>query len=326
MSKSTVILFVAFFGCWSALVDASSAPAGKEAPFALVGETILSRADFDLALNKTIRSRFYHGSIPEGELDRVRDEVTEDLVNRTLLLAEAERRGIAIDEAAIEATLDQYDRRYSNNPRWRDRRESMLSRLRQDLREEELLARLEEQVHRVAPPTRTQLEAYYALHPGEFTEPARMRVSLILLAVAPSSSGAIWQAAFEEAETLIERLDDGADFAELARLHSADKSAHEGGDMGYLHEGMLAQSAQQELDALAIGTYTQPVRVLEGVAILQLTEKTLPQLRDFVDVRQRARELWIREQSEEAWMLLIDQLRNSTSITIYENLDSTRAI
>ena len=42
--------------------------------------------DFDKALNKTIRSRFYHGSIPEGELARVRVEVAENLINRTLLL------------------------------------------------------------------------------------------------------------------------------------------------------------------------------------------------------------------------------------------------
>ena len=287
-------------------------------PFARVGETTLSVADFDLALNKTIRSRFYHGAIPEGELAEVRKRVAEDLINRTLLLSEAERRGIDADETAIQATLAQYDRRYASNPRWQEEREKMLAKLAQDLREEERLTRLEDSVRRVAPPTQEQVRQYYATHPQAFTEPQRLRVSLILLAVDPSASGQTWDAAFEEAKVLTRELDQGASFEELAHLHSADASAQNGGDMGYLHEGMLGDGAQQTLDALPVGAHSTPVRVLEGVAILKLTERTSPHLREFVDVRQRAQELWLREQGDLAWTQLIEQLRNSTTITVYQ--------
>ena len=287
-------------------------------PFARVGETTLSVADFDLALNKTIRSRFYHGAIPEGELAEVRKRVAEDLINRTLLLSEAERRGIDADETAIQATLAQYDRRYASNPRWQEEREKMLAKLAQDLREEERLTRLEDSVRRVAPPTQEQVRQYYATHPQAFTEPQRLRVSLILLAVDPSASGQTWDAAFEEAKVLTRELDQGASFEELAHLHSADASAQNGGDMGYLHEGMLGDGAQQTLDALPVGAHSTPVRVLEGVAILKLTARTSPHLREFVDVRQRAQELWLREQGDLAWTQLIEQLRNSTTITVYQ--------
>ena len=301
-----------------ALLPGPSALAENVQPFARVGEVELSRDDFERAVSQTIRSRFYHGQIPEDAEAKVRAEVAEELVDRTLLLGEAERRNIQADEEVVETTLARYDLRYADNPNWRENRDSMLTRLAEDLRNEERLSRLETEVRRVPPPTRAQLESYYLSHPDEFTEPVRMRVSLILLGVAPSASGEAWDAAFREAEQLSTQLDDGGDFAELARLHSSDDSASRGGDMGYLHSGMLGEGVQQALDDLDLGESTKPVQVLEGVVLLRLEERTEPDLREFRDVRQRVQELWLREQGDLAWALLIRQLRDSTAITIYE--------
>ena len=44
----------------------------------------------------------------------------------------------------------------------------------------------------------------------------------------------------------------------------------------------------------------------------------MSRLRAFRDVRQRAQELWLREQGDRAWALLKEQLRDSTAVTVYE--------
>lgn len=287
-------------------------------PFARVGEVELTQDDFERAVSRTIRSRFYHGRIPEDTEEAVRAEVADELINEALLLGEADRRGIEANEEAIETAVARYDVHYAGNPSWQENREAMLSRLVRDLRNEERLARLEAEVRRVPPPSQTQLQSYYAAHRGEFTEPAQIRVSLILLGVAPSATGETWAAAFQEAEKITDKLDQGADFAELARLHSSDDSAAIGGDMGYLHNGMLGEAVQQALEASDPGDHTDPIQVLEGVAILRLEERRAARLREFRDVRQRAQELWLREQGNRAWALLIKQLRESTTISVYE--------
>ena len=67
-------------------VSEESSPADER--FAIVGDTTLSRQDYDVALSQTIRNRYYHGSIPQAELTTIRQQVADDLIDRTLLLAE----------------------------------------------------------------------------------------------------------------------------------------------------------------------------------------------------------------------------------------------
>jgi len=87
--------------------------------------------------------------------------------------------------------------------------------------------------------------------------------------------------------------------------------------MGYLHDGMLSPAAQEVIDKLAIGEVSRPVRLLKGVAIFRVSDRKAARLRAFEDVKKRARELLIREQSDQAWASLKGQLRNSTPISVY---------
>ena len=53
---------------------------------------------------------------------------------------------------------------------------------------------------------------------------------------------------------LIERIQNGdATFAELAQEFSSHASAVNGGDLGYLHQDMLENVAQQAVDKLKVG-------------------------------------------------------------------------
>lgn len=284
--------------------------------FARVGDRVVTQRAFDEAYRHALRSRFYHGRPPEGQLDAVRRQVADEVVMRVLLLGEAERLGLHPDDGSIGATLDAYDRRYADSPRYKAHRDELRATLRARLAEEDLLRQIETRVRRVAPPDEKQLVAYYEANPDKFTEPGRQRVSVILLKVDPSSAAAVWDAVLEQAGDLVQRIARGEDFAELARTHSGDASAHRGGDMGYLHQGMLSPAAQDVVDALPLGQVSAPVRLLEGVAVFRVDERRPARLRAFADVAARARELWLRETGERAWTDLRETLRASTPVTV----------
>lgn len=279
---------------------------------------IISAEEYRAAVRSLTRRTFYHGKVPAEQATEVARRAGAELITRRLLLREAQRRELAPDEAWVEAQLTAYDRRYRGNARWEENRARILPKLRRGLEEESRLQQLKARVTAIADPGEKELNAYYRQHPEKFTEPARSRLSVILLGVDASAGVATWDAARKEARALVEKLRKGADFAAMARLHSADPSAAKGGDMGYLHRGMLAAPAQKAVDALRVGQISEPVVLLQGVAIFRLDEVKQAVLRDFDSVRGRALGLWRREQSEQAWQSLVEGLWRRASIEINE--------
>lgn len=192
----------------------------------------------------------------------------------------------------------------------------MVAALRERFEQDSLLESLEAEMRRVDAPDEAVLRAFYDDNPELFTEPAQNRIAVILLAVAPSGGAPAWQAAREEAARIIERLAEGADFAELAGLHSSDSTADKGGDMGYLHEGMLSPDAEAAVAKLDVGGISEPVRVLEGIAVFKLVDRRPEELRSFTDVRGRAGELWVRQAGEARWQQLVSDLRAGSEIYV----------
>lgn len=294
----------------AAVIDAAAAP------FAIVGGEAIPMEVYQSALHEGARRRFFHGAPSPEQWAAYRREVAQELIDRVLLRQEAKRRGLTVDEAAVVARLAQFEERFRVSPQWQAERAQALPRLRVRLEEDSLLERLEAEVRRGPEPGAEEVRKYYQAHPDKFTAPERLRVSLILLRVEPSAPAAAWKAAEEEAARLMERLRQGADFADLARLHSGDASAGKGGDLGYVHKGMLAREAQQVLDGLKPGDISAPLLLLRGVAILRLDERVPPALGGFDVSRQRARDLLAREQGGMAWQALVERLRGNTPVSV----------
>lgn len=313
------LLWIALQAAPEALAQAAPLAPGGEV-FARVDKHEITFADYQTALAEGIRKKYYHSRPPVAELSRFQREVADRLIDRVLLLDEARRRGIEPDRARIELAVAGYDKRYGTSEQWRANRDKLLAPVIAQLESQSVLERLEAGVRAVPPPDAATAKAYYEVHPEQFTEPEQVRLSLILLKVAPSAPRAAWDGAAEQGKRLHRQLQKGADFAELARLHSADPSAERGGDLGYLHRGMLPELIEKQvIDSLRPGAYSAPVTLLEGVAIVRLEERKPARLRPFDVAARRAGELWQRDQGEQAWKRLIAQLRAGAAVQVDES-------
>jgi parvulin-like peptidyl-prolyl isomerase len=287
--------------------------------FAKVGDTVITLGDYQRALAVAVRKKYYHAKPPEGELTKFQREVGDEVVNRVLLLAEARRRGLKPDAAKIQATIAGYDTQYKSSPNWQTNREKMLAAVVPQLESESLFDQLQRIVRDVPEPAEGVARAYYEKHKDLFVEPEQVKLSVILLRVDPSAPVAQWRAADEEGKRLHAKLVAGANFGELARLHSGDRSAPGGGQMEYTHRGMLPEAVQQVTEKLVVGALAEPVRLLEGVAILRLDGRKPAQQRRFEDVRERAVDLWQRDEADARWQRLIAELRRATPVRIDES-------
>jgi parvulin-like peptidyl-prolyl isomerase len=291
---------------------AAAAAAAPKAIFAKVGDAVVTQEEYDAAFNAASRGKFYHGKPPEAEIAALQREVGDQLVARILLVREARQRGFKADQAEVQKTVQSYDQRYANSEQWKKSRDKMLANVIPRLEEDSILAQFEKSVRNIAKPGLKEVRAYYAAHPEKFTEPEQLRVAVILLKVDPSSPTEVWIKADEEAKEIAKKLRAGADFAALARARSADGSAQQGGDMGYLHGGMLPDGTQQVLNAMKPGEISNPVQLLEGMAVFRLTDRKVAKLNSFEAVQGRAQDLLQRDQADQAWKKLIAELRKKT--------------
>ena len=302
-----------------ALSAAAAADTAQQPPaFAVVDGVRLSAAEYEQAVALAVRQKFYHRNPSDDVLAGVRREVAGSLVERVLLLKEAKRRGLRPERARVDAALAAYEERYGASPQWPKVKAEALPKLTARLEEDSVLEQLERAVREAPRPGDKALRAYYLRHPGLFTEPEQVRLSVILLKVDPSSTRAAWDKAEAEARDIVNQLKAGADFAAIARARSGDaESAKAGGDMGYLHRGMLPEGLHGEVDKLKPGAISQqPVRLLEGVVVLRLEDRREQRLRGFDEVRARAVELVRRERSDANWAALVSSLRKRAVIEI----------
>lgn len=89
----------------------------------------------------------------------------------------------------------------------------------------------------------------------------------------------------DEAKALKAEIDGGADFAALAKEHSSDGAAANGGDLGWFGEGMMVQPFQDAVFAMQVGQVSDPVQTQFGWHLIQLKETRIAKAPALDEVR-----------------------------------------
>lgn len=114
-------------------------------------------------------------------------------------------------------------------------------------------------------------------------------------------------------ETVRERIVNGMDFAEQARIFSQDGSAAKGGDLGWLNPGDTVPDFERAMDALKPGELSQVIKSPFGMHLIQVMER---RERDVSSERQRsvARQAIRERKLDEAYQDWLRQLRDRTYV------------
>ena len=108
---------------------------------------------------------------------------------------------------------------------------------------------------------------------------------------------------------LKERLDNGANFADLARLHSEDGSAAKGGDLGWLSPGDTVPDFESAMNKLTVNVVSPPIQTQFGWHLIEVLER---RKEDVTQEKQKLRaKLEIRDRkADEAYQEFVRQLRD----------------
>ncbi len=114
---------------------------------------------------------------------------------------------------------------------------------------------------------------------------------------------------------LRERIVNGGDFAEFARLQSEDSTAAKGGDLDWVYRGDTVPEFERAMDELKPGEISQPVKSPFGYHLIQVLERRVADVsaeRRRLQARQALRE----RRADEAYQDWLRQLRDRTYVEI----------
>ena len=178
--------------------------------------------------------------------------------------------------------------------------------LREDIRENLPVQKVQERVAGDAEPSDEEIQNYYEQNKeAQFTTPAQRCVRHILFTKDQK----------EKAEEVKQQLEDGGDFAELAKENSEDPgSAENGGDLGCLGKGETVPEFEQAAFGAEQGEIVGPVQTEFGYHVLQITDAKPEQTRPLEEVESQIRSQLATEKQSEAFSRWIEEQQKERNV------------
>ncbi|MEX0429882.1 peptidylprolyl isomerase [Spiribacter insolitus] len=240
---------------------------------ALVNDDVVLASELEAELI-SVRQNLEQRNVRMPPAEELRRQVLERLIMQTLQLNEAERRGIRVDSATLDAAVRRVaERNGLSLTGLRDALEGQgldMARFRDQLRREIIISRLRQQVmNQRVDVTEQEIRQFIERNSSLDRE---YRLEQILISVPEAASANAIAEARERADAVVERLDAGESFARVATSESDARNALEGGDMGWRPASQLPQAAADAIRELEPGQYTSPLRTPAGFQIYRLRE------------------------------------------------------
>ncbi|VVO89168.1 peptidylprolyl isomerase [Pseudomonas fluorescens] len=248
---------------------------------------------------------------------QLRKAALDALIDKELLWQEAVKRGVVVSDAAVQSQVDQTRQAFGGAEVFARRLEdagfdeaTYIEYTRRDLAAQQMFAELT----KVSEPDEKEVQAFFTEHRAEMNRPEQVQARHILIKVPQGAQASTVDAARLRLEAMRTSINDGADFASVARAGSEDASAGEGGDLGYFSRGRMLPEFEAAAFALAPGAVSEPVRTAVGWHLIYVQNRM-----EAADVTQEqgldmVRAYLARQKQVQARLQALAQLRSSNRI------------
>jgi peptidyl-prolyl cis-trans isomerase D len=121
--------------------------------------------------------------------------------------------------------------------------------------------------------TDLEIKAYYKDHKNEYEVKERRRARHILLKISEDADKDSIEKIQKKAKKIRDRIENGEDFANLAKENSEDAgSAEKGGELGFFSRGMMVKPFEEAVFSMKEGEVSKPVLTRFGWHIIELEE------------------------------------------------------
>lgn len=248
------------------------------------GEDIL-RLEFDRVLDKV------KNKVSRSRLHIVERQILDDLVTQLLLKQFIKKEGIHVELSRIEDEIKKFRENLKKNPDTKDKSlETLLEEQGGSIEELRVALDISFSINDYLDETvpEEDVEKYFTENIGNFNGET-VTASHILIDTRNIKDKEKLDEAKKKIEKIKEELDQGADFAELAKKNSDCPSAKNGGQLGTFGRGEMVKEFTDAVFAVDVNSISEPVKTQFGYHIIKVTDKQEGEDVTFEDVKDKVK-------------------------------------
>jgi peptidyl-prolyl cis-trans isomerase SurA len=273
---------------------------------AVVNEDIITESELQESMLPFIadyRVRYGEEALEE-KIHEARQDALNRLIEEKLILQDAKKRKVTVDEIEIEERIDDVKQRFSSDEEFYQAISASgvtLARLKKKYEEQIMMRKLVNAIisSRVSI-SPTQVTAYYYGNISDFSTPDLTRFKVLFIKPAEEET---LNSARRLAESVLNRMHDGEDFDILVKEFSQGPNIDTGGDMGYMPLGSTIPEIEDAMSGLYPGEISGVIEAGSGFYIVKVLDKKqagpvpIAEVSDLIKERlfQRESELTLRE-------------------------------
>ena len=332
--------------CAAALPALLSADTVVEEIIARVNNQIVTRSEY-LRSREQLKQEIQQQS--PGDADKAYQEkqrdVLRDLIDQQLLLEKGKDMGITADTELIKS-LDEM-RKQMNLESMEELEKAAASQgisfedFKQNRRNQIITQQvIGREVGQHLAITKEEEQQFYDQHRNELERPEQIRLSEILVApkaatappapaatdpsapapaaapAAPAPGPEDLAAAEAKAKDLLDQIQKGAAFGEIAKKSSDGPTAAQEGDLGFFKRGTLAKELEDKTFAMKAGDVSEVIRTKQGFVILKVTEHQMAGIPTMKEVEPRIQDALYMQKLQPALRAYLTKLREDAFIDI----------
>lgn len=242
---------------------------------AVVGDEIITESELQLQILQATRSN------PGLQEPSLRTRVLDAMMNDKLILAQAELDSITVAPEEVGRRLDMQvanlTRYYGSEERFEQAVGMSIAQMkreyRDDIRKRIMIEMIQQRELGEIEITHREVTEFFAAY-GDSLPPVPEQVELRQIVLFPRVTEAFREAAREKAQRILDSINAGASFEEMAKRHSDDAgSARNGGNLGLARRGVFVREFEEAAFALEPGQVSGLVETKFGFHIIKLLEK-----------------------------------------------------
>ena len=273
---------------------------------AVVDGDEVARTEYDALINQAKKSyQTQKRDFPKAgsqEFQTLKNQAVQFLVQREQFEQQAEELDIEVTDKQVADRLEQIKKQYfagDAKKYEKQLKEQGLTdaQVRKDIRAQLIQEKIFEDVTKDTKVTDKQIEDYYKKNKAQYSQPASRDVRHILVKTKA------------QADELKAQLDNGADFAALAKQHSTDTGSKANGGKLTISKGQTVAPFDATAFALKKNAISPPVKTEFGFHIIQaLGDVKAAKVTPLKDVKESIRQQLLQTEKNEQMTKWVDDL------------------